>query len=393
MDGINISQHGTRRPQNKEQTQTGSPIRNALKVAAALFLAAVFLYGPAARAQSARTPLPAQKPEDPYKVQRDVSRSVRKNPDKNYLSFSYENDLIGDGADKYYTNGARLTWFNAKTDVPPVIDDAANALPGFDLNETTGTYFTIGQNLYTPSVITQREALPDDRPWAAWLYGSIGLTTLTEDHVDDLELTLGVVGPEALGEQTQKFIHRHVTDSPMPKGWRNQLDFEPGVIFSWQRRWPRGPNGNWSVDFGHDFRLNAEPNVNLSLGNIYTYAGTGLMLTFGPHQGTLQDTPPRVKPALSGTGYFDTGESKFGWYLFGGVDGRAVARNIFLDGNSFEDDSPSVDKNIFVGDAMAGIAFTLYDYRLSYTANYRTKEFDEQKDDTVFGSITLTTRF
>ncbi len=357
---------------------------------AAIALTAALLSGMPAFAQETAPP---QKPEDPYKVERDVSRSVRKNPDKNYLSFSYENDLIGDGADKYYTNGARLTWFNAKTDVPPVIDDAANALPGFDLNETTGTYFTLGQNLYTPSVITESEPLEDDRPWAAWLYGSIGLTTLTEDHVDDLELTLGVVGPEALGEQTQKFIHRHVTDSPMPKGWRNQLDFEPGVILSWQRRWPRGPNGNWSVDFGHDFRLNAEPNVNVSLGNIYTYAGTGLMLTFGPHQGTLQDTPPRVKPAMSGTGYFDTGESKFGWYLFGGVDGRAVARNIFLDGNSFDDDSPSVDKKIFVGDAMAGIAFTLYDYRLSYTANYRTKEFDEQKDDTVFGSITLTTRF
>lgn len=331
--------------------------------------------------------------EDPKKVEREAKQSVERNPYENYLSLSYENDLIGDGTDKYYTSGVRLTYFNINTVVPDVVDNVAEAIPGFDLNATTGTYFTLGQNLYTPSDIQTSAPQDGDRPYAAWLYGSIGMATLTEDHVDDVELTLGVVGPEALGEQTQKFIHTHITDSPTPKGWKNQLEFEPGVILSWQRRWPRGPNGDWSVDFGDDFRLNAEPNFNVSLGNVYTYAGTGLMLTFGPYQDTLQDTPPRVKPAMSGTGYFDVPDQKWGWYTFAGFDVRAVGRNIFLDGNSFDDDSPDVDKKYLVGDAVAGVAFTLYDYRLSYTANYRTKEFDGQSDDTIFGSITLTSRF
>jgi len=346
----------------------------------------VFAFGPV-MAQD------APPPADPLKLENEVIESIAKNPYENFLSFSYENDLVGDGSDKYYTSGVRLTYFNVNTDVPRVIDDIADAVPGFAVNGTTSTYFSLGQNLYSPSVIDQRAPQVGDRPWAAWLYGSIGLATLTGDHVDDVELTLGIVGPEALGEQTQKFIHSHLTDSPTPKGWSNQLDFEPGVILSWQRRWPRGPNGDWSVDFGNDLRLNAEPNFNISIGNIHTYAGSGIMLTFGPYQDTLQDTPPRVKPAVSGTGYFDVPDQKWSWYTFAGIDGRAVARNIFLDGNSFDDDSPSVDKKHFVADVVAGVAFTLYDYRLSYTANYRTKEFDGQPDDTVFGSITLTTRF
>lgn len=332
-------------------------------------------------------------PSDPYKLEREAARHIRNTDEKNYLSLSYENDLIGDGKDRYYTSGVRMTYFNVETDVPPVIDDMADAVPGFDLNETTSTFFTLGQNLYSPSRIDQRDPGEDDRPYAGWLYGSVGLATLTADHVDELELTLGVVGPAALGEQTQKFIHSHVTDSPTPKGWSHQLDNEPGVVLSWQRRWPRGFNGDWSVDLGNNFRINAEPNVNVSLGNVYTYGGAGMMFTFGPYQNTLQDTPPRVKPAMSGTGYFSVPDQDWSWYLFTGFDGRAVARNIFLDGNSFDDDGPDVDKKPLVGDAVAGIAFTLYDYRLSYTANYRTKEFDGQPDDTFFGSITLTSRF
>src|SRR5690606_3878736 len=123
--------------------------------------------------------------------------------------------------------------------------------------------YTLGQNLYTPEDISVRAPPNGDRPWAAFLYGSVGLVTRTGAHIDEFEGTLGVVGPQALGEPVQKFVHRHVTGSPTPKGWSNQLDFEPGLILSWTRRWPQAAY----LDAG-DFRFALEPNVNLSLGNI-----------------------------------------------------------------------------------------------------------------------------
>ena len=202
-----------------------------------------------------------------------------------------------------------------------------------------------------------------------------------------MEFTFGVVGPEALGEQAQKLIHTHLTDSPTPRGWRNQLDFEPGIILSAGRRWPRF----YYEEMG-GFRFSAEPNVNVSLGNIYTYAGGGLSVSISPDDGALRDKPPRVRPAMPGSGFFETPENGFGWVVFAGVDGRAVARDIFLDGNTFED-SHSVDKKHFVADASAGIAFTLDRYRLSYSINARSKEFDGQQDPAVFGSVTLGLRF
>ena len=320
-------------------------------------------------------------------VEEEIAARVKNSEDKNFISLSVENDSIGGGTDQFYTSGVRFTWFNVNTPVPDMLDELADAVPTFDLNETTSTVFTLGQNIYTPENIRIQRNQDDDRPWAAFLYGSVGLTTLEKNHIDELELTLGVVGPEALGEQSQKFIHRHITSSPKPRGWQNQLDFEPGIIISGQRRWPRAFHTNIG-----DYRLRAEPNINVSLGNVYTYAGTGLALTFGPYQDRFQDTPPRVRPAMPGSGYFETPNGKWSWQLFTSVDARLIGHNIFLDGNTFSS-SHSVDKKPLVGDATAGVAFTLGEYRLSYALNARSKEFDGQDGKSVFGSLTLSTRF
>lgn len=316
-----------------------------------------------------------------------VTRRIKQAEEKNYLSFSYENDLIGGGDDQFYTSGLRATYFNVNTPVPPLIDEMADMIPTFDLNATTSTFFSFGQNIYTPENIGVRTNQNQDRPWAAWLYGSVGLATIENNHIDELEFTLGVVGPEALGEQTQKAIHSHITGSETPRGWSNQLEFEPGLILSWQRRWPRW----WAQDIG-SLRLRAEPNVNVSLGNIYTYAGTGLSLKLGPNLGIIEDSPPRVRPAMPGTGFFETPDRGWSWHLFAGADGRAVGRNIFLDGNTFRD-SASIDKEHFVGDLTAGAALTFDRYRLSYSFNYRTEEFEGQDGAATFGSLTLSTRF
>ncbi|HOO82538.1 MAG TPA: lipid A deacylase LpxR family protein [Alphaproteobacteria bacterium] len=320
-------------------------------------------------------------------VEQQIVERVKNSENKNFVSLSVENDSIGGGTDQFYTSGVRLSWFNVNTPVPPMIDEMADMVPTFDLNETTSTLFTLGQNIYTPEDIRIAANQDNDRPWAAFLYGSVGLATLENNHIDELEVTLGIVGPEALGEQAQKFIHSHVTSSPTPKGWRHQLDFEPGLIISAQRRWP----GAYHKTIG-DYRLRAEPNVNASLGNIYTYIGSGVSLSFGPYQGYLQDTPPRVRPAMPGSGYFETPDQNWSWYLFAGLDGRLMGHNIFLDGNTFKS-SHSVDKKPFVGDVSAGVAFTLGNYRLSYAINGRSKEFDGQKGTSVFGSLTLSTRF
>lgn len=326
-------------------------------------------------------------PAQAQNAEEEITQRLKNADDHNYLSFSFENDSIGSGKDEAYTNGVRVTYFDTEASIPPIIYALADYIPTFDINRTTSTFFNFGQNLFTPKNISIATHQTNDRPWAGWLYGSIGLASMSKNHLDELEFTLGLVGPQAFGKPVQKFVHQHITDSPDPKGWDNQLGFEPGVILSWRRRWPI-----WAAQTLGNFRLRVEPDINVSLGNIYTYGGGGAMVTFGPNRARIQDTPPRVRPAMAGTGFFDTPDDKISWSLFAGIQTRAMARNIFLDGNSFKD-SHRVDKKTLVLDGNIGASIAFDDYRLSYTLNMRSKEFDGQDDPSLFGSLTLTRRF
>jgi hypothetical protein len=204
-------------------------------------------------------------------------------------------------------------------------------------------------------------------------------------HVDELEFTLGIIGPEAFGEQTQKFVHKNISHSPEPQGWDNQLNFEPGFIVSWGRRIPKA----LSTQIG-PLHARVEPNFSIALGTIRTYAGAGATVILASSDDI--DTPARVRPAMPGTGVFFTQPQELNWQVFAGLEGRLIGRDIFLDGNTFRD-SHNVDKNHIVGDASAGVSLTYDSYRLSYTLNGRSKEFKDQAEESVFGSVTLTKRF
>ena len=69
-----------------------------------------------------------------------------------------------------------------------------------------------------------------------------------------------------------------------------------------------------------------------------------------------------------------------------------IARNLFLDGNSFED-SRSVSKKWLVGDLALGGALTFDAFRLAFTHVIRTREYATQTRPDRFGAVDLTVRF
>ncbi len=306
--------------------------------------------------------------------------------DADFLTLTIENDNFGKGTDQNYTSGVRLTYFNYSVEVPDFAYRLADFVPTFEINETTSVYYSAGQNLYTPEDITSRTPDSEDRPYAAFLYGSAGFTSLTNNHIDEMEVTLGVIGPWALGQEAQKFVH-DIIEVDDPSGWDKQLDNEPGFILSWQRQWPAA----YTAKTG-SLNFRAMPHAGVSLGNVYIYGSAGLSLQLTPSEYKWQSNPLRVRPSIPGSGFFAVPDSHFAWSLFAGLEGRAVGRNIFLDGNTFSD-SPSVDKKYFVADLNAGLSMTYGRTQISYTLDWRSEEFQGQDDASLFGAVSVGYRF
>ncbi len=304
-------------------------------------------------------------------------------------TLTLENDLTNN-TDRYLTNGIRLSRTSSVGRVPEGLVDAAKPLVG-----TVGTVrwtVGVGQNMYTPSDITVEDPDPDDQPYAGWLYGTVGLMNdlATGDGrrtQTSVQLSLGVVGPWALGEEAQTVVHE-VINSPEPKGWDHQLHNEPAVLLNLERRWvvPSEP-------IVGDLRGDVTPHVGAALGNVFTHAAIGLTVRLGePPQ--YDYGPPRLQPHTPGSEYFapSAPDDSFSWYVFAGAEGRAIARNIFLDGNTFRD-SRSVDKELFVADLSAGVVMTFGDTRVSYVQVMRTKEFEGQEGPSLFGAFSVGYRF
>lgn len=314
-------------------------------------------------------------------------------------SIQLENDLFTDSGDDQYTHGTRISWMSPENALPAEITGAVNLAPGIDAGSAKRWSLSLGQNMYTPDDLTRDPPDPTDRPYAGWLYASVGIVADTGKSLDNLELSLGVVGPAALAGDAQDYVHR-VIGATDPQGWEHQLGNEPGIVLFYEKKIRSiltltdaqiGVDGLTGALGQSGLAVDATPHAGVALGNVFTHAEAGLMLRFG--RDLPQDYgPPRIRPSLPGSDFFEP-HRDFGWYLFAGAAGRAVARNIFLDGNSFDADSPQVARRNLVGDAQMGLSVTFGDVRLSFTQIFRTKEFDGQGKPDQFGSINISVRF
>ncbi len=294
------------------------------------------------------------------------------------LTLTFENDLFNN-QDRHYTNGIQLAWM-PKAPPPDWLMRLGDALPLFSQPAKVRYGYSLGQTMFTASDISQTDPPLDDRPYAGWLYTSASILAERERDIAMLSLTLGIVGPASLAQETQSLTHR-LFDGQQPRGWGTQLNNEPGLNLSYFRSW-RG----WITTTLIGNELDLTPHLGASLGNVFTAASGGLTLRYG-HALPNDYGVPRIRPGLPTANRFAT-PSAFAWYVFAGVEGRALARNIFLDGNSFSD-SRRVDKYPFVSDVQLGLVVQWSQVKLGYTHVFQTKEYRTQRRADSFGGITL----
>jgi lipid A 3-O-deacylase len=308
----------------------------------------------------------------------------------------FENDYFG-GTDRHYTNGTKFSWLSSDYSSWKERGDMASSvgerLPVVNAPDTQKNFgFAFGQNIYTP----QRKDLsvpdPTDRPYAGWSYFEFSFLSKSESHLDTLAFQPGVVGPHSYAKEVQNEVHR-IGGSKPGRGWDYQLKDEFGLNIVYERKWrlyARSVTDGVGVDL--------VPHAGLSLGNVQTYANGGATVRFGyrlPSDFGVQ----LIRPGGAGSTPIDDTDPRvslknhFSLFVFAAADGRAVARDIFLDGNTFRD-SPSVDKEHFVADLSYGVGTIIGRWQLTFTEVVRTREFKTQVEShNDFGSVTLSVAF
>jgi hypothetical protein len=310
--------------------------------------------------------------------------------------FIGENDAVAD-MDRDYTNGFRQSFIfdNLPADhfagsvfdfmKPALITAGAPAGPVRQQLE----WIAVGQSIFTPNKVGLPTRSPGDRPFSGWLYTGFNAAQETgKTQLDSLEVLLGAVGGSAsLADQVQGAFHSILGQSrPTPNGY--ELHNEPGLLVAWDRRWKIG------TTFADGYGADIIPSVGFTGGNVLTYGSVGAIARFGRSLSTTWG-PTVVRPGPTGASFVspDHDGPWWGWDVFGGFQGRAVARNIFLDGNTFED-SVHVTRKPLVLDLIAGAEiFTQTGYGLSFTVIRRSREYTTQDKADTFGSVAGSVRF
>jgi lipid A 3-O-deacylase len=287
--------------------------------------------------------------------------------------------------DQWYTNGLRLVLLPREVPFESGKQFASWVGHRFGDGESARFGLTFGQDIYTPKNISNPDPQPFDRPWAGWLYvGFLGQVNNAKRGTQvTAELDLGVVGPASGAKWAQTTVHRALKIDE-PRGWDNQLKNELGIVLNVRKkhRYALVSDASGEVD------LDLIPQYGIAVGNVFTYAAGGAMLRWGSNLSGFGDD--RLTHTLEGKNEERpfTVSSRFGvkeWYVFARGESRLVARNIFLDGNTFRD-SASVKRKryVFEGSLGASIRFS-GGLRATYVHNRRSQEF-ERTDGTPNGT-------
>ena len=300
-------------------------------------------------------------------------------PSRLELTGDNDTDLLVPGAattDRNYTQGSRLAW-SAEPDVLPAWGARIlEHLPGLAGGAATGGPrqsafgLAIGQEIYTPDAISRVTPEVNDRPYAGWLYASAIVTASEARHERSFETTLGVVGPDARADLAQEWWHRSL-GIRAPRGWAHQLRNEPTLGLRLEDRWR-------AAQLGHHAEL--IPHAGATVGNVRTDAFAGvtarLATTLPPDFG-----PSRLLPMPAAAAPVHA-------WVFARAEGRAVARDIFLDGNTFVS-GPHVTRIPLVGEAQLGFGLRTGRLGLRYQFSYTTQQFRERSDSHEYGSIAI----
>jgi hypothetical protein len=273
------------------------------------------------------------------------------------------NDLVGVGrTDRHLTSqlAAGLT-----------TNDVSEFLKWLLMGSEDSHYnFSLNQSIYTPENIDSAELLPEQRPYAAYLYVKAESVTRNGDHLVIKGFETGVVGPSSLGEDLQGAIHE-LTDSTEPKGWRHQLEdkFAAHIL------------GRYARSFRSEKKWDSELVLHSGgkAGNVQTHFDVGALYRFG------LNLPDDMGGFLLSSGEFTRDKSKWHAYAFAGAISRYVVYDHFLEGSP----NHNIEKEDLVNALKYGFVIGVRSVELGYSNTRVSPQFKGQDGADNRGTIFL----
>jgi len=273
-----------------------------------------------------------------------------------------ENDILGSrhhNGDKYFTHGTKFSYFPEQEN---------------DIEKET---YSIGQNIYTPSIRYTRaefvkDTLEKDRPYAGWLYGEYRRSKAKSDTLTDtIGAQIGCSGACAFARQTQQETHRILGQSIPLWDTDYTLRQEWGVILEAERQYLLK---RWEY-------ADAKVHGNLKAGNIVDSAGIGFSFRNGYNLDRFQPEPIIFKTVRVIPDYTA--------YFFIEGEQRAVVFNHFLEGSLFHSEPHTVSPERFVQELNAGFTVGYKQFRLTYRYTVFSNEWKERNGSFAFGGLDL----
>ena len=254
--------------------------------------------------------------------------------------------------DREYTSGVHLTYDGG--DAPWWSRWALRGLAPCSAPNVScrSSRLEIGQDIYTPLVPLGGSASLTDRPNAGWLYASEAARSLSVDRSDMLSVSVGVTGPPSLARWTQHLAHDVGPAYNRSTDWSRQIAFEPGIVARFEH------DERFATPSSQPFAIELVPRVGASVGNVLTAADAGARLRFG-----WRMSHPWLPPTRDA-----------GFDILAGVSERAIARDLFLDGNTFQD-GPRVGHETFVTSGELGFELHARGLSLGYRAVSDSRSF------------------
>ncbi len=350
---------------------------------AALAVSVLCLLPPAAMAQERAVGATGASPSS---VECDPKKTACEGHDFHVL---FENDLFSEAlglghSDRWYTNGIKLMLtrqgaiapLRLLADVADTVTPLARRIIGSDITEFQSGY-AAGQLMFTPANILQTAPQPRDRSWGAFLYvGSILQASarhqdgrLVTDDVRTAEVDVGLIGPPALGEQTQTEVHKAFGYN-LPRGWANQLPAEGAI----QATYSRAVRYQLNAQSGIARYVDLSTHRGFAVGTLFDSVNAGITARIG---GNLAGAPIGTieRPSLAN---FKPTQNNL--YAMLGFDLKAVAHNTFVDGSLFRG-SPHASETrskLLVAQTTVGAVLELAELpikRISFLLNRRSPEF------------------